>query len=834
METAPAFSNVAEAAQMQLNDEVKKLLDEGSPIDARDADGCTALHWATFHDDEEWVKQLLEAGANQEVPNYRGDLAAHWAAKDSRIKILRLLMENNPETVLFGHDADGFTVFLLSAQQNAAPILEWLYIHGTCVEDRDDQGRTPLMWASYKGHRRTVQWLLSRSANVASHDDEGMTALHWAACRGHTAITRMLLEVGAAPFVLAEDASGDHSLKLSIKERHFRVAFLLVKCMFCMRLFGRPSLTNTYLASVFMLLSFFNAIVYCILVWRACAVTPVFTATWPVTLGLTVAMWFRAAGSDPGWTHSQVILHQGKAINKLSEAGLLNIWRVSLVEQMAKILEIQGTIRNLADQTGVQGPDPLSPTCSETSPGSNNFLLGAGSTGTVASSRPRCQQPQAARACFSQRSRLEALQPLVALQQQLVSHVCRSLEGGSSIRTHSTARRWELQPLMQGADSSVESRPGSGAYALLSSPAGRSGQFTRESTEGSKFFCEERADRQIQQVAKCLPTIARLTALSLGCERRSSLMRSTSDTEYLESVEEFDFEKTCIICHARRGFRAFHCKDCGRCVGRLDHHCPWIDNCVGIGNQRLFYIFLVVLLIALSNAMIVSFMLLQAHLPVWKSRSPAATGSFWKPSKGVNKDNDDLWLCMLEVGTILVNGAWFCFVSALLFRQTAFIVANLTTYEVLLTPGYVQRRFPNHNKTFWYFADCGFVHSLRRCFGFWTCNNSWDTNDFCLGNEADCSKKVDCGTRCPSPPHGLEPKCYFSQTSLTSDLGYIQYVPSPDSTGVPVLSKHAEVSTTSRSQSRELRARNANANLNGNIVVAQDDDIISASSGAAV
>jgi hypothetical protein len=62
--------------------------------------------------------------------------------------------------------------------------------------------------------------------------------------------------------------------------------------------------------------------------------------------------------------------------------------------------------------------------------------------------------------------------------------------------------------------------------------------------------------------------------------------------------------RLCRRCKAFKPQRAHHCSVCRRCIIKMDHHCPWVNNCVGIGNHKYFLLFIFYTMLSCCYSMI--------------------------------------------------------------------------------------------------------------------------------------------------------------------------------------------------------------------------------------
>jgi ankyrin len=158
-----------DAAKNVDKDAVRALLKQGVNVNAADADGTTALHWASYRDDLETADLLIRAGAKVNSAN---DLGATplWAAcqNGSEAMARRLLNAGaNPHAALLL----GETPIMVAARSGNPAVVELLAAQGANVNARAARGQTALMWAVAQKHPQVVNVLLSHGADISARSD---------------------------------------------------------------------------------------------------------------------------------------------------------------------------------------------------------------------------------------------------------------------------------------------------------------------------------------------------------------------------------------------------------------------------------------------------------------------------------------------------------------------------------------------------------------------------------------------------------------------------------------------------------------------------------------
>ncbi|XP_063066448.1 palmitoyltransferase ZDHHC12-B [Engraulis encrasicolus] len=119
--------------------------------------------------------------------------------------------------------------------------------------------------------------------------------------------------------------------------------------------------------------------------------------------------------------------------------------------------------------------------------------------------------------------------------------------------------------------------------------------------------------------------------------------------------------RRCGHCLLEQPMRSKHCQTCQHCVRRYDHHCPWIENCVGEKNHRWFVLYLAIQLIVLVWAF---------HM-AWSGFTQASTWQLWLRTNGVLLGAATL-VAVLSLTVLLLLGSHLYLVSL-----------NTTTWEFM-------------------------------------------------------------------------------------------------------------------------------------------------------
>jgi ankyrin repeat protein len=167
---AAGKSDVADAAARGDITAVRALIAQKNDVNAPQADGATALHWAVFKSNRELVDILIKAGANPKAANREGSTPLWIASVNGDAATIEALLtagaDPNEKLPL------GRTPLMTASRTGNVAAMKVLIDRGADVNARETQrGTTPLMWAADEGHAAAVKFLIDRGADVAAHSN---------------------------------------------------------------------------------------------------------------------------------------------------------------------------------------------------------------------------------------------------------------------------------------------------------------------------------------------------------------------------------------------------------------------------------------------------------------------------------------------------------------------------------------------------------------------------------------------------------------------------------------------------------------------------------------
>ena len=116
---------------------------------------------------------------------------------------------------------------LEASEKGDINMVKQLIREGADVNNANNYGYTPLMWANTRGHLEIVKYLMEQGANVNQADIDGWTPLIWASRNGHLEIVKYLVSQGAdyssiknQPIFQEIIKSESNKLKTKLTERY--------------------------------------------------------------------------------------------------------------------------------------------------------------------------------------------------------------------------------------------------------------------------------------------------------------------------------------------------------------------------------------------------------------------------------------------------------------------------------------------------------------------------------------------------------------------------------------------------------------------------------------
>ncbi|MBV9507744.1 MAG: ankyrin repeat domain-containing protein [Acidobacteriia bacterium] len=223
----------AATSNAQLIDAVKRedvaavrgFVAQHADVNAPEADGSTALHWAAQRNNLEIAGLLLGAGAKVNAATRYNVTPLALAATNGNAAMIERLLQAGADAN--STSSEGQTALMTAARNGSVAAVKVLLTHGAQVNTKEPfRGQTALMWAAGEGNAAAAEMLIEFGADAKTTSKTGFTALLFAVRNHHTDTAKALLAHGANVEDRAPD--GTTALNMSVVNGYYDLASVLL------------------------------------------------------------------------------------------------------------------------------------------------------------------------------------------------------------------------------------------------------------------------------------------------------------------------------------------------------------------------------------------------------------------------------------------------------------------------------------------------------------------------------------------------------------------------------------------------------------------------------
>jgi len=204
-QTAPSVREIAayeglfKAAQEGDVTAIRRLVEGGANVDARDPRGRTPVHVAAFASQDEALRALAEAGSDMNALDGQAYDAVTIAAvaDDPHLMSLAIELGNDPGLTTSPYDG---TALIAAAHLGHVEVVRRLIAAGAPLDHINNLHWTAVMEAVVLGdggenHRAVLDALLTAGSDRTLADREGVTPLRHAESRGYSEMAERLRQI---------------------------------------------------------------------------------------------------------------------------------------------------------------------------------------------------------------------------------------------------------------------------------------------------------------------------------------------------------------------------------------------------------------------------------------------------------------------------------------------------------------------------------------------------------------------------------------------------------------------------------------------------------------